>query len=112
VTCMALVCRMDDFALFMQPIGVAMNLGRVLPQLAPVRGQLVEELLMCIEVERIFRQRLELALERPVLTHQLVVRFAQLRRKMASKSLFHIRHGSSRGQAHKYEQDRDITRRS
>jgi hypothetical protein len=66
-------------AVNLKPIGVAMNLGRVLPQLAPVRCQLVEELLMCIDVERIFRQRLRLALERAVLTHQLVVCCAQLR---------------------------------
>src|SRR5262245_51935138 len=60
VTCVTVVCGVDDFALFTKPISMPMNFGRVLPQRAPMSCELVEELLVCVDVELISRQVLKL----------------------------------------------------
>jgi hypothetical protein len=71
---MVIMGSVGHFALFMKPIRVPMDLSRVLVQRTPMRCELVEERLMCSDIEWTFRQLLKLVRERLVLTHQLVVR--------------------------------------
>jgi hypothetical protein len=94
------VCSMDEFALFVNPITVFMNSGRVSLKRSHVGGQFVEVRVMRRQVERVTLQLLEFLGKLPVLARQLFVRSSELVQESA-RSLVHTHHVNGGGQGEK-----------